>query len=51
MTLVTGQFSKLYDGSWSFHEILLIFVANLFGVLTLYGVCMISPSLNLIKIG
>ena len=37
MILVTGQFSKLYDGSWSLRQIFLIFVANLIGIATIFG--------------
>lgn len=36
MNLVTGKFGTFYDGSWSFRQILLIFVANLIGVGTAF---------------
>lgn len=36
LNLVTGKFGMFYDGSWSFRQILLIFAANLFGVLGIF---------------
>ena len=46
MILVTGQFSKLYDGSWSFRQILLIFMANLIGVATVYLLHVLDDTLT-----
>lgn len=49
MILVTGQFSKLYDGSWTFRQILLIFVANLIGIATIYGVRMVDVNPQIVQ--
>ena len=48
LNLVTGKFGFLYDGSWNLHQILLIFVANLFGVFLLYCIRYMDAAPNLV---
>lgn len=36
LNLVTGKFGLLYDGSWNLRQILIIFISNILGVITIF---------------
>ena len=48
LNLVTGKFGLFYEGSWNLRKILLIFVANLFGVFLVYCIRALDAQPNLV---